>query len=289
MIQRSFIPGSSWLFFKLYTGNKTADNILVQELWDFSKTLYSQNIIDKYFFIRYNDPDFHIRYRIHLLEPFHYSQVFHSFYAIMYPKITNGQISKIQCDTYVREIERYGDATINLIEELFWIDSLSIIQLLTNLFSEPITIREQTRWLLALILLDDTYDAFDYTLSEKEKLTSSIANSFKREFNFTDHIFTKQINDKYRIYFNTIDAKLSNRDGLIPYEPILKNRVKYFANIACKIKSIKNNIGPISLDDLLFSIQHMTMNRWFRSRNRNHELVIYSFLQKYYSSQMIRK
>ena len=91
------------------------------------------------------------------------------------------------------------------------------------------------------------------------------------------------------IYFNTIDAKLSNRDGLIPYEPILKNRVKYFANIACKIKSIKNNIGPISLDDLLFSIQHMTMNRWFRSRNRNHELVIYSFLQKYYSSQMIRK
>ena len=32
----------------------------------------------------------------------------------------------------------------------------------------------------------------------------------------------------------------------------------------------------------------MTMNRWFRSRNRLHELVIYNFISKHYDSMYAR-
>ena len=38
----------------------------------------------------------------------------------------------------------------------------------------------------------------------------------------------------------------------------------------------------------LTSMIHMTMNRWFRSKNRLHELVIYDFLSRYYISEIAK-
>jgi len=68
MENRTFIPGSEWIYFKIYTGTKTADAILKNELYGFVSEMLKNKVIDKWFFIRYNDPDFHIRLRIHLKE-----------------------------------------------------------------------------------------------------------------------------------------------------------------------------------------------------------------------------
>ena len=32
VVQRTFIPGSEWLYIKVYTGSNTADKILINEL-----------------------------------------------------------------------------------------------------------------------------------------------------------------------------------------------------------------------------------------------------------------
>lgn len=66
MIQRKFIPGSQWLYFKIYTGVKTADEVLAHTIRPFLRELYAERWIDGSFFIRYNDPDFHIRLRLHI-------------------------------------------------------------------------------------------------------------------------------------------------------------------------------------------------------------------------------
>ena len=68
MVDKIFIPGSEWVYFKLYTGTKTADAILQNELYRYIRELLNNGIIDKWFFIRYTDPDFHIRLRLHLKE-----------------------------------------------------------------------------------------------------------------------------------------------------------------------------------------------------------------------------
>lgn len=57
MIQRKFIPGSQWLYFKIYTGVKTADEVLAHTIRPFLRELYAERWIDGSFFIRYNDPD----------------------------------------------------------------------------------------------------------------------------------------------------------------------------------------------------------------------------------------
>jgi lantibiotic biosynthesis protein len=60
-----FHPGSEWFYAKLYTGPVMADDILcnvVRPLIDRSRDLQA---IDRWFFIRYADPSFHLRLRLH--------------------------------------------------------------------------------------------------------------------------------------------------------------------------------------------------------------------------------
>ncbi|MCL2738922.1 MAG: hypothetical protein FWE30_05695, partial [Bacteroidales bacterium] len=42
------------------------------------------------------------------------------------------------------------------------------------------------------------------------------------------------------------------------------------------------------LNALLSSYTHMMMNRWFRSKQRMHEAVVYDFLLKYYKYRSAR-
>ena len=66
MITRKFHPGSEWLYFKVYTGIKTSDTILQEVIEPLVEQLQIQNLIDQWFFIRYNDPKPHLRIRLNL-------------------------------------------------------------------------------------------------------------------------------------------------------------------------------------------------------------------------------
>ncbi len=58
--KRSFIPGSEWIYYKIYCGVKTADKILTETIKPLVEQLKMLNLIEKWFFIRYSDPDTHI-------------------------------------------------------------------------------------------------------------------------------------------------------------------------------------------------------------------------------------
>ncbi len=55
--------GSEWVYFKIYSGYKIADVILLEYLKEKIELLESKKFIKKWFFIRYNDMDSHIRIR----------------------------------------------------------------------------------------------------------------------------------------------------------------------------------------------------------------------------------
>ena len=62
-MNRVFSLGSEWVYFKIYSGYKIADVILLEYLKEKIELLQSENIIKKWFFIRYNDSDSHLRIR----------------------------------------------------------------------------------------------------------------------------------------------------------------------------------------------------------------------------------
>ena len=67
-LRRVFIPGGQWSYFKVYSGNKTADLIIKNALLAIADSLLRDDIITKWFFICYSDPDLHIRIRFYLFE-----------------------------------------------------------------------------------------------------------------------------------------------------------------------------------------------------------------------------
>lgn len=290
MVRRIFIPGSQWLYFKIYSGCKTADDILTETVCPYVNELYNSGLIDSYFFIRYADPKFHLRLRLHTTCTEEWGRSLAEFFRYFQPYVDNGAVSKIMCDTYIREIERYGENTIEEVEKLFYIDTAAILKLLVHISDTAAKTRDTFRWQTALLLLDDMLTAFGYDISEKMQLLRRLANNFKHEFGFVNHIYTKQLNDKFRIFRKDIERVLSTRADFSACENILQARREQIRCVGIRIKEIlESEKMPIpDLDEILSSFQHMTMNRWFCAQNRLHELVIYDFLSKYYESMQIR-
>jgi len=286
MENRIFIPGSEWAYFKLYTGTKTTDAILRNEMIGYVREMLKNNIIDKWFFIRYSDPDFHIRLRLHLKETCNFTFIFNRFFEYFQPIVKANLVWNIQCDTYKRELERYGANTISIVEDLFFIDSEHIIRLLNCLNNEN---PEQHRWKLALVLIDSFLSAFSFELLQRKELLNNIAENFKKEFGFMHHSSKRQLDNKFRSYRKDIENAMIWENDIEEAIVIIKTRMQKIFPIAEKITAMeKSGVLQVSLKELLSSLIHMTMNRWFRAKNRLHELVVYDFLSRYYTSETIK-
>lgn len=285
MLQRTFIPGSEWLYFKIYTGTNTADNILRTEIASIVDTLKQRNLIDKWFFIRYSDPNFHLRIRIHFKELNRIGEALVLFQNYLKPVVNDYLISNIQMDTYNREIERYDASFINDSETLFYYDSECTLKLIKQ-FSE--LRNENYRWQIALVMIDSLLSDFLYTTEHKFNLLNDLSLSFKKEFGFNE-FNSKQFNYKYRENKSIIESILGRKENSTISNLIDILDEKSSANKVVVTAILdKINTSSKSLDDLLSSYIHMMLNRLFRSRNRTHELILYDFMKRYYESSIAK-
>src|SRR5690606_13806675 len=121
--------------------------------------LRTKGIVQKWFFIRYADSEFHLRVRLRVTDKKHVSSVIQVFYRELVPYVSDDLIWKVQLDTYQREIERYGMSSIALAESIFHIDSDAIIQVLREVDGLK---KDEQRWLAALKMVDEMF--FDFKL-----------------------------------------------------------------------------------------------------------------------------
>lgn len=288
-VERTFTTGSEWLYYKCYCGIKTADRILTEAIYPAVKQLLAAGEIDKFFFIRYQDPEFHLRLRFHIPDPARLGHVLGLLHQCLRPFETQGYIWKTQTDSYSRELERYGHRSIEQAETLFFHDSMSVLEMLDNTWGDK---REEVRWQWALRAIDELLDVFGYTLEAKQRIAETLKDSFATEFN-ADKLLKTQLNNKYRENRKEIegimDKQSDNGSVLYPILALLKERNKALQPVAAQLLAMKA-AGTLerSLDELLFSYIHMLVNRTIPSKARLHELVIYDLLHQYYRSQMAR-
>lgn len=275
-IRRSFIPGSVWIYFKLFTSKSAADNILMNInslLIDF---LNQKSLIKGFFFVRFDDPEFHIRFRIlstnDNVTPFIIKssfEVFEQFYS-------KKSVWNVQIDSYNRELERYGSA-IEISEDLFCCDSELIISLLDYLYSyESRHEREENRWqfgfIISIIYINELFS------DEQSKLefVKSRVSDFSKEFNLSK-LDRKHVDKIYR----------QNKQK---FNLAQHNRIDTCNNLLEKFKIKLSNISDIldksvSADvkvELWKSYIHMSVNRLFSTKNRLHEYIIYFMVEKHY-------
>jgi thiopeptide-type bacteriocin biosynthesis protein len=281
MKQHIFYPGSEWLYLKIYTSFKHADKLLINNVTDFINCLIEKKLIDKWFFVRYADPESHLRLRLKLKPPFDFTTIFFEFSRIFENELRENSIWNINMDTYKRELKRYGDIGIDEAESIFHIDSECILNLLKSIAYKQD--KENIRWLLGLSLIDSYFTAFSYNLNREIRLIKTISDSFLKEFGFFGAQHTKQLNNKYRKNRDIIKLSMDKKNIQIDvcYSIIEKHTVD--------ITNVVSKIDLVLSDNLLTSLIHMSMNRLFLSDNRANELVIYYFASKFYSSEKARK
>lgn len=286
MSKRTFILGDEWLYYKIYCGSRMADMLLAQSIKPLTTQLLQSGSIDQWFFIRYHDPDTHIRIRFHLADITKIGAVIMLIRQYFQPYMDDDIIYKIQVDTYQRELERYGSNTIEVCEKLFYHESKMVVELLSLIEDE------QLYFLFVIRAVNQLLNSFGYNQEEKLKLAKQNKNAYKKEFK-ADKTLNGQLDKKYRKLEKELalflDPSYSNEEYLV-LDQILDTKKN---DTSGYIKEIlhhnKSNTLTIGLDDLISSYIHMFVNRAFRSKQRFYELVTYDFLSKSYTSQLLRK
>lgn len=286
IVKRRFVLGDEWIYFKIYTGIKTADYILTNHLHHILNKLVDRQYIDKWFFIRYYDPDFHLRLRILMKDHSYLSQLINDINQCLKEYLDFDLIWKIQIDTYDRELERYGDSIMENSESLFYYDSDMIIKAIVVVDEHA---NPNIRWLFGLFAIDALMKDFNLNLIDRKNLIEDLKNSFAIEMNI-DNSTEKQLRKKYQENKVEIYNFLNSSEIYDDQIDALKLLVEVKSS-SCKddITCIINKIDDLNkLNDLIASHIHMIMNRLFRSKNRETELVSYNMLYFYYVSIIAR-
>ncbi len=266
MIQRTFITGSEWLYYKIYCGPKTADRILREIIKPASEMLLNEKIIDSWFFIRYTDPKQHLRVRFHHSNNLQLNKTIHLLHSLLVPHINTGLIWKVITDTYNRELERYGASVIEKTEQiLFFYDSVMIVNILCLIEGDE---GEKLRWIFGLKAIDDMLDSFGYNDEKKLDFLQILRDNFSKEFGM-DKDLKKQLSEKYRYEKKNIES-IMNKEESNKYISFLNHLNERRKNIIPFVDDLKKSESTLEvpINQLLMSYLHMMCNRLFKSKQR---------------------
>jgi thiopeptide-type bacteriocin biosynthesis protein len=159
-------PGSEWLFVKLYGPRLLEEDLLAGPVHEFAEDACAAGLADAWFFLRYSDPDPHIRLRFRGAPERLAHQLLPRVCAWGAELMADEYCLRFSFDTYDRELERYGGAEgTAAAESVFAADSRAVAELLRLLQGHALTI---DRTMLAVLTVDDLLAALG--LDEAERL-----------------------------------------------------------------------------------------------------------------------
>ncbi|MDN3583614.1 lantibiotic dehydratase [Mucilaginibacter flavus] len=272
--QRNFNPGEEWFYVKLYCHKNTANEFLTTGLTQILSRLKKQKIADEWFFVRYKDPENHLRIRIKSNQG---DLILKEFNQVINTDRFKDKFGSVVLETYNRELERY-----KLIEE-----AEAVFQASSNLVLNYLTGKEREK----IDLTDLQFAAVSCSA-----LLESMAMDIDHEIHFLDEIASYFLNEgggsknlkvqmdkKYRLEKQNImyafDADLTCLDKDLS---ILKSTARaYFDKLAIA--------GYQNMEDYYSSILHMHFNRLFADDQRKKEGVIYYLVHKHKLSLIARQ
>ncbi|WP_314249996.1 lantibiotic dehydratase [Streptomyces sp. DSM 40907] len=129
--RRRFGPATDWTYLKLYLPHDAQDDLITGPLAGFVGHARAAGVLDRWFFIRYVDPDAHLRVRLHASGPQAREALLVEAARWGNSLLESGAVDGIQTDVYEREIERYGGlGVIEHVEEVFSANSDAVVRLL---------------------------------------------------------------------------------------------------------------------------------------------------------------
>ncbi len=292
VIRRRFAPGSEWLYAKIYCGPAEVDRVLRDIVGPLARRVLNEGLADRWFFVRYGDPDWHLRVRFHGRPQDLMGEICPMLYAELHDSLANGAIRRLQLDTYEPELERYGGMEgLTLTEQLFHVDSEAVIEILESGIGGETG--SDARFRLALCGMNRLLTDLGFDLPVRTNVFKWARRNFLREFQADDRLHA-ELSARYRQERKQISDLLSpvwrEDHPLAGGLSALARRSERMKPIAAELRAAWEN-GRLahSLPDLSFSYLHMHANHLLRIRQRAQEMVLYDWLARWHISQQERE
>lgn len=287
-VQRSFLPGSEWLFAKIYGSSSHLDRILLEHVKPLVEKVFASGDVDNWFFIRYGDPHPHLRLRVHGDPRTLSAAVLPQLWECIERQRRQGRTWRVQLDTYEREIERYGGpAGICVSEKLFQFDSELVLDLLYSISDQ---LGGKIRWQLGVCGIDSLLSALGLELSARRQLMNSLGRFGDKNASGNER-YRKQLSERFRNERQALESLLEGTAELPSLACAALARFKERAQTIRIELEQAQQAGKLtgSIVDLAGSYVHMHLNRLFRSAPNAQEKVLYDFLARTYESRMARE
>lgn len=283
------LPGSDWLFVKIYCGAVLQDQLL-QLIAPMAQKAIDEGWMKKWFFVRYADPHKHLRLRFQGQPSALFAKWLPTITAELERRVSQGVLWKVQIDTYEREIARYGGSqAMEICESIFHADSIAVCSMLHSA-----TEREDAdaRWRVALAGMHYLFEDCGLNLASRFALAHECAQRWSRELGLSG-AFRRSLLAKYRQERSAIERLISCRgDGKGAYEAsnqALAERSRRLSPLFAELRELGQHgklTAPLRM--VVESVVHMHVNRMIRINVREHEAVLYHFLDRYYDSLLAR-
>jgi thiopeptide-type bacteriocin biosynthesis protein len=276
----SFAHGSEfdgdWTFLKLYCGPSAADKLLRDEVAEMVASLRDHGAIRQWFFIRYADPDFHLRLRLRKSSSTDAGTLLFTRISKLTKALLDSKgIYKWQLDTYQPETTRYGGQEgIEAAYSIFEAESDAVVDMLR---APEFMGDGEYRWLETLRGLVDLGTAL-----EPQSVLSLFEVALERARPLADlgRQAPKLLAQRYRASRTPIEQiVVGSVDSLPNALAAIALRRRERTRVACDTyRSINAREGLISpLRECAIALLHMNVNRSMRFEARLHERILYDF------------
>jgi thiopeptide-type bacteriocin biosynthesis protein len=266
--KRTFMPGSEWLYLKIYI-SKIGSTRLLLKILPLLRRRYPAGPVKRWFFVRYNDHAPHIRLRMEIA-PDNISPILIAFKKALEDGVTQHVIREYQVDVYSRELERYRAGGISLTEDFFCRSSELIVRSLKAEQHEPIP-----GYQLAVRSVLDMIQLFIEPVASQIAFTEFSYRQFLPEFEGKVKV---ELDWKYRELRTEVNQLLLS-ESFYRDRRVARPGKAFVQSIRALAATVPKDSDE--RDDYLRSLIHMHVNRLFATEPRKQEMVVYYFLHKF--------
>ncbi|SFT00731.1 lantibiotic dehydratase [Marininema halotolerans] len=250
------LPGTDWLFAKLYVSRSRQDDFIPQFMQGFADSMVESGAAKDWFYMRYVDPEPHIRLRFRGVEEDLVSKLLPALSRWVDPLMSDGIIKRLMIDTYEREVERYGGVhMIRDAEDVFAADSKLTTHLLHLNWNKEIEIPLVEVSALAIV---DLLENFGLSFAGQLKILDEIVNKddYRDEFRQRRRDLMKLMDPR--------DHRKSLREFRNGHllHMLLQQRAPYIAEFGEKVRAENpKNVLSNTPHQIIGSLIHMHCNR----------------------------
>ncbi|WP_156618361.1 lantibiotic dehydratase [Mycobacterium sp. 852013-51886_SCH5428379] len=259
-------PGSEWLYAKLYCPPAHEEAVICETADRFCAEMRSSALIDDWFFIRYADPDPHVRIRFRGSADVLLTAVLPAFTRWCRHLVDRDVCVRFAIDTYDREIERYaGVEGMRVAEVIFGADSRAAAGVLAL---ERSGVLDAQRHLVTVLTTRDLLTGLGLTDGECLRWSRAAAARIGAT--------PRPPRDDVRALRTMLGGGGADFRGERELTGILQERRIVLDTVAADVRALRQSLGARA-DDLVLSYAHMHYNRMM-GRNRDAERVVLKLL-----------